>query len=209
MNESIETTAFSNHVSLGYSCSVRKALVELGVATPETQLFDWIGTSAWAIVPVLRDPFCVSLSTLVPWVHHEGENALWTHTGLNVRFMHEFKKDRFPSGRAVLDLHLKMLRRKQRFQKFLEEKTLFYRLEEPQESRCFLRSDFRKEEPETVYLKNFLTMCHPDSRIIYFTSGALDQHIDDKITRVPVPENVSWDNNMLPAAVRTIVETIR
>jgi hypothetical protein len=132
---------FDGVLSLGSNCFIKKYLQGVAqVGCQETQLFDYIGTSAWAIQVLLENRFLNFFhfpSYEYMHVLSKGDEYMMVHRGYYLRFKHDFlqsyKRETYRLGeKDYTSFKAKYQRRIPRFYHTMQtrERILFLRLEE-------------------------------------------------------------------------------
>jgi len=189
-------------LSLGYNCCVKKYIDTIAKKGP-TNLFDYIGSSMWAINKLFENDF-QDLFDINMYKNMEiipNYNVI-TNEKYYFRFLHDLKTmDNFKKFKESYK------RRIIRFEEELNNKNkiLFIRLEEPRQDRIIYdqyKEYFQKNELE--YLKDFSTIIKTkipklNFKIIFisetFETSILEEH--NILILKKNNEVVNWDNCML------------
>jgi hypothetical protein len=185
-------------LSLGYNCCIKR-FVDVLSKKDETNFFDYIGSSMWAINELFQNDF-QDMFNITDYENMEvlpGHNVI-THKKYYLRFLHDlktlnnFKKIKESYERRVI-----------RFNNFLKDrnKLLFIRLEEPKQTRIIYeeyKDKFQKSELE--YLKDFTNIIKTknpklDFKIIFITETFETEYLKDFNILILKKDNSStnWD----------------
>lgn len=184
-------------ISFGFNCYVKIMLQKMKIEQ-ETQFFDWIGTSIWAILRLLKNSFESVLERdelkYIQTIQREDE-YVWTDMKYYLRFPHDFqqthKKDTLAmNDRFYKETKDKYERRAKRFLETLHEcenkkkQIVFIRLEEDQKDRIKLPEypKINDELPSLFEISQWIQKHYPNlSFYILFISRNSEsyQHSDD------------------------------
>jgi len=173
-------------VSLGSNCYVAMMIEEWGKADNvwyERQVFDWLGSSMWAICDLMDADFAdlTRRTMIVPRQRYMYKpDKLLSHLRYNVVFQHEFTDNTPPTDEAWAKFEEKYARRIQRFRLLLDrsaktgKKLFFVRLEKATHARIHY-PEFDQEHDETFFLEYFAEQMRQrgvNFHILYLTTSA-------------------------------------
>jgi len=192
-------------VSLGSNCypaTYIRAILDSMNDAKETQLFDTIGTSMWAINQLIEDRFEGILDSRVfkDLVHREGERCIVTNTRYNLRFKHDLS---VAMQARSLHFQAKVNRRIPRLEGIFREakQLLLIRYQEIQARRIqrgpitdertelcrftsLLRSHYHQENYVVVYITNDVNSWDEAHRILSVHTDALDSPYEGCADRI-------------------------
>jgi hypothetical protein len=151
---------FNKILSLGSNCYPKFFIGRiLKPVYGQTELFDYIGTSMWAINMLLLNDFAgltdIQLFDILPIL--EGEEPIVTNTKYYMRFIHDLKK---VSDSESVEFQEKIKRRIQRFKENMSsfDRILFIRRQEIQKGRIHYNGGLKR--PERDELDDFIDILH-------------------------------------------------
>lgn len=179
--------SFDKIISLGSNCYV-KIFLDFNYKKKETQFFDYIGSSMWAINELIKNDF-KGLYNYDNFekklILTEGDKYIFTNNIYHLRFKHDFKQNfnseinEIKNDEIFLDFQNKYKRRQTRFIELLNSKDtiLFIRYEEDNKNRVKYHN--KKDELDSVYeFINILKNLNPEKKF-FFILLSQDKNLED------------------------------
>lgn len=189
-----------NLVSIGYNCSCKK-YINLHIESKAIQIFDYIGTSMWSIVDLLKNDFkdLMLMDKIENKLICDGDKPVTSYTNLEyyVRFLHDdLSKEKYDK---TLE---KNLRRIDRFKEVLnsDKPVIFMRLEEPVKNRIkYDMYDEKFSKSEYEYLIEFSNWIKENKniefKIIYINNSNTNYDAEHNILSIRDNTNMyNWNN---------------
>lgn len=185
-------------ISIGATCSCKRYIAE-NIKKDMYQIFDYVGTSMWSIVELLKNDFdgLLSKEHIKMMQIKSVKESMYTNEKYYVRFLHDLMGERH-IDKAIE----KNTRRINRFRELIngKESIIFFRIEEIQEGRK-LYDMYEKytKYPELYYVIEMSRWLKQNKtlkfRIIHFGTNQTKYDEDNNIIFINTDiNNHGWDN---------------